>query len=86
VKVEDISSRIRYLPAFGQPGLNVEVIIAREQIVEEQVVNAFGIRVQPHSGIEIGGAALNDHHQSFGISLAGARESREEEKRGQDST
>jgi hypothetical protein len=84
--MEDIGSRIRNLPPLGQPRLNIEVIIAGEQIIEEQVVNAFGLRIQSHARIEIRGTALNNHHQGFRVRFAGTREAGEKQKRGDDST
>ena len=62
------------------------MFITSEQIVEEQVVNAFGLRIQSHARIEVRGAALNDHDQGFGVRFAGAREAGKKQERGEDST
>jgi hypothetical protein len=66
--------------------LHIEVIVASEQIVEEQVINALGLRINAHARIEIRGTALNNHDQGFGVRFAGAREAGEEQNRGEDST
>jgi len=39
-----------------------QVIAAAQQIVEDQVIDALRLRVQPHSRIKIGRARLDDHH------------------------
>ncbi len=47
MKMKNISARIGNLPAFGQSGRDVEMIIASQQIVEDQVVNPFRLRIEP---------------------------------------
>lgn len=43
------------------------MLIAIEQIVENERVDALGIRVNPHARIEICRATLNDHHNRVGV-------------------
>ena len=74
VQMEDIGQRIGNIPAFGQAGGDVEMVVAGQQVVEDEVVDALGLRVQADAGIEVGRAALDDHHQGVGIGFAGAGE------------
>jgi len=50
------------------------MLIALQQVVEDQSVNPRRLRVQPDARIEIGWTALNDHHQCFRIGGLGAGE------------
>src|SRR5207248_6209108 len=50
-----------------QPGTQLEVLIAADERIEQQRVNALRLRVDSDSGVEIRGAALDDHHQRMGI-------------------
>ena len=45
MKVKDVGQRIGNLPALGQSRRDIQVVAAREQIVEDQVVDAFGLRI-----------------------------------------
>ncbi len=72
VQVEDVGQRIGNVPAFGQAGGDVKVVAAGEQVVEDEIIDAFRLRVQADAGIEVGGTALDDHHQGVGIGFAGA--------------
>ena len=78
MEVEDVGQRIGNLPALGQPGLHVEMLIASEQRVEEKLVNALRLRVDPNSRIEIRRTALNNHDQRVGIGSLGAGEERQQ--------
>ena len=75
VQVEDIGQRIGNVPALGQAGGDIEVVAAGQQVVEDEVVDALRLRVQTDARIEVGGAALDDHHQGVGVGFAGAGES-----------
>ena len=70
MQVKDVGLRIGNLPAVGQPGLQVEMVVATNQRVEEQLVDAFRLGVHANPRIEVGGAALDDHDQRVGIGLA----------------
>jgi hypothetical protein len=52
--------------------------VTGEQVVEDKVVDAFGLRVEANAGIEVGGAALDDHHQGVGIGFPGAGKSEDQ--------
>jgi len=67
---------------FRRVRLHVEVFVAREQRVEHEVVDAFGLGINAHARIEIGGAALDDHGQRVGIGGLGAGESGRQHARG----
>ena len=62
MKVENVGQWIGNLPTLCQPGLNIEVLVAREKGVEEKLVNAFRLPVDPNSRVEIRWAAFNNHH------------------------
>ena len=49
--------------------LNVKMVVARAQVIEKQVIDALGLRIQPNSRIQISGAAFDNHHQRIGIGL-----------------
>ena len=70
--MEDVGQRVGKLPALGQAGLQLEVLVAGEQAVEEQLVDAFRLRVGPDARVEVGGAALDDHHQRLRVGPLGA--------------
>ncbi len=73
MQMENVGERIGDLPAFGQTGADIEMRVAGEQVVEDKIVDAFRLSVQTHAGIEVGGAALNDHDHGIGVRFAGAR-------------
>src|SRR5579863_265756 len=64
---------------LGQSGSNVEVVAFGEEVIKDQVVNLFGLRIDAHSWIEICRAGFNDHHQRVGVRLAGTGKKREEQ-------
>ncbi len=41
MQVKDISQRIGNLPALGQSRRNIQVVAAREQVVENEIVDAL---------------------------------------------
>jgi len=55
MQVEDVSERIGNLPALRQSRLDVEMVVARQQRVEEKFVNALGLPVDAHSRVQIRG-------------------------------
>ena len=79
MQVEDVSERIGNLPALRQSRLDVEMVVARQQRVEEKFVNALGLPVDAHSRVQIRGAALNNHDQRVGVGRLRAGEKREEQ-------
>ena len=80
--MEDVSERVRDLPALGEAGLQIEMLVTLEERIEEQHVNALGKAIGTNAGIEVGRAALDDHDQGVAIRAmgAGGRE-REEQQR-----
>src|SRR5271157_3477673 len=72
MQVEDVGLRIGNFPIVSQPRLQVEVLIAPDEGIEEQLVNPLRLRVNPDPGIEVGRAAFDDHDQRVGIGLARA--------------
>jgi hypothetical protein len=54
------------------------MLIAIKEIIEHQRVDALGPRVDPNSGIKIGGAALDDHDERVGIGSLGTGEQRQQ--------
>ena len=71
MQVEDVSQRIGNLPTFSKRG-HVQVIVAGEQVVEDQVVDPLRLSVEADAGIEVGRAAFDDHDQGVGVGLARA--------------
>src|SRR5579862_9463429 len=72
MQMKNISERVGNIPALGQTGSDVQIGATGQQVVEDQVVDTFGLSVQTHARIEVGWAALNDHDQGVGVGLAGA--------------
>ncbi len=70
VQMKDVGQRIGNFPALRQPGLQVEVIVAADQGIEEQLVDALRLRVDADARIEVDGTALDDHDQRVGVGLA----------------
>jgi hypothetical protein len=50
------------------------VLVAREQVVEEEVANPLRLRIQSHPRIKVRRARFDDHHQGLGRRFAGAGE------------
>ena len=67
MQMEDVGKRIGNLPTLGQSRLNVEVLVARQQRVEDKLVNALRLRIEAHPRIKVGGTALDNHYQRVGI-------------------
>ena len=59
-QMKDVGQGIGNLPALGKSRLQVEVLVAVDQTIEEQLVDALGIGVDPDAGIEIERAGLDD--------------------------
>ena len=74
--VENVGQGIGNLPALRQRRRHVQMIIAIQEVIEDQRVDAFGVRVDPDPGIEIRGTALNNHHQHVGVGSLGAGKKR----------
>ena len=70
--MKDVGERIGSLPSLGEHGLDVEVMIACQQRVEEQFVNALRLCIDTNPRIEVQRAALDDHHQGVRVGLVGA--------------
>src|SRR5208337_929283 len=77
MEVKNVSQRIRNLPMLRQPGLNIQVLVARQQRVEKELANALRLRINPHPRIEIRWAAFNDHDQRVGLGSLRAGEERQ---------
>ena len=71
-QMKNIGTRIGYVPAHCQLRLYVQVLIARQQIIKQQTVDALRLRIQPNSRIQIRRAALDNHDQRVRIRLRGA--------------
>ena len=74
MQMKDVGERIGNLPAFRQSGSHIQIVSARQQIVEDQVVNSFRLRVDPYPRIKIRWARVDDHDQRVGIGLGGEQE------------
>src|ERR1700746_3891590 len=76
MEVKDVRQRVGDIPAIGQAWFDVEVFIAIQQIVEQEIVDTLRGGVDAHAWIQIRRAALDDHHQRVGVGLGGAGEKR----------
>ena len=74
MQMKNIGERIGNFPALGEPGRDIEIIAAREQIIEDQIVDALRLRIDSDSRVEIRGARFDHHHQRVGIGLVRAGE------------
>src|SRR6266446_2181495 len=81
MQVKDVCQGIGNIPSFRQARRDVEMGVTGEQVVEDEIVDALGLRFQTHPGIEVGGTALDDHYQGVGVGFAGAGEGECEESR-----
>ena len=81
MQVEDVGKRVGSLPSFREAGLHIQVLVAREQRVEQQFADALRLRVESNAGIEIGGTAFDDHDQRVGVGRLGTGDEREENHR-----
>jgi len=70
--VEDVGQGVGHLPALGQAGLQLEVLVAGEQAVKEQLIDALRLGVGADPRIEVRRAALDDHDQCVGVGAPGA--------------
>ena len=77
MQVEDISQRIWNLPSLRQPRLNIEVLVTRQQRIEEKFANALRLRVDPNARIKIRRAAFDNHHQRIERQRLGAGKKRQ---------
>jgi hypothetical protein len=75
VKVKDVGERIRHFPSFRQAWLNVQMLIAGQQSIEEKLANPLRLRIKTNAWVEIRGTALDDHDKSVRIDGVRARES-----------
>src|ERR1700733_5842058 len=83
MKMKNISERIGNFPALGQTRSHIQIIPARQEIVEDQVVNSFRERIDPHAWIKIRGTRLDDHDQCVGVGLGRTTQKREEKRNAQ---
>jgi hypothetical protein len=67
MQVEYVGKGIGNFPSLSEAWRYVEVFVASEQIVEYQVTDAFGLRVESDTRIEVARAALDDHDQSIRV-------------------
>jgi hypothetical protein len=60
-EMEYVGLRVGYLPALGDPWLDLEVLVAMNESVEDELAYALGLCVGSDTGIEVERAALNEH-------------------------
>ncbi len=84
MQMEDVSQCIGNLPPLRQPRLHIEVLVPGEQVIENQGVNALGLGIHPHARVQIGGAALDDHHQRIRICRMCAGKKRQHDAKAQE--
>jgi hypothetical protein len=62
-QMEDIRQRLGNVPALRDPGMQIEMFVAVEKGVKEQLAYAFGLGINAHARIKVRGTALDNHHQ-----------------------
>ena len=67
--MEDVGFRIEDLPRIGEERFQLEVLIAADKRVEEQVANALGLSIESDARVEVGRAVLDDHDDGVGVGL-----------------
>ena len=77
VQMKNVGEGIGDLPTLGEAGGDIEIVTAGEEVVENEIVDALGLRVDSDAGIEIGGTGFDQHNQRVGIGLMGTRDLRE---------
>jgi hypothetical protein len=70
-QMKDPRQRIGPLPACGQPGLQIEVLILAHQRVVDQLAHALGLRISPLSKVEIVRRAFDEEVQRVRVALHG---------------
>jgi hypothetical protein len=60
--MKNVGPRVGNLPTLGEARMDVQVLVSSQEIVENEVINALGIRVESYPWIEIGRVVFNDHH------------------------
>src|ERR1700675_3375249 len=63
MQMEDVRQSIGNLPAFGEPRLDVQMVVTREQGIEKKLAYALGLRIDSDARIEICRTALDNHDQ-----------------------
>src|SRR5580692_1922470 len=81
MQVEYISQRIWDFPTLRQSRLHVKMLVAGAQVIEQQLINSLGIGFQTNPWIQIGGAALDNHHQCVWVWFTGTGEQRKKKER-----
>src|SRR5438105_8573250 len=67
LKVKNVSERIGVLPFFGKCRQKVEVIVAPEQCIEDQLVNALRLSIGSDPRVQVRGAVFDQHHHRVRI-------------------
>src|SRR4051812_11654243 len=80
--MENVSQRIVILPSLGEAWEHVEVIVATQQRVEDQFVDALRLRIRTDARIEVRRTALDhhDHRVRIGSVRASSNESKREQE------
>src|ERR1051326_3430957 len=81
MKVEHISQWIGNVPAIGQLRLNIQMFVAGEQVIKDQVVNPLGLSIQSNPRIEVGWAIFNQHDERVVIGFRAARKKRNHQQK-----
>jgi hypothetical protein len=68
-QVKHVRKWVRNVPAECETRLYIEMLVTGEQVIEEKIVNALGIRVNSDAWIEVRRAALDDHDDFIGSRL-----------------
>ena len=68
--MEDVRLRIGNFPPLGEPRLELEVLVAAHERVEQQLVDALGLRIDADARVKVRGAAFDEDDDRVGIGLS----------------
>ena len=68
--MKDVSLRIGNFPAVSEPRLHAQMLVSRQQVIEQQAVNSLRLGIEPNPRVKISRAEFDDHHQCVSIGTA----------------
>src|SRR5437762_2973657 len=71
-QMEDERFGIGLVPALGERGCEMEIAVASDEAVEEQLVDMFRLSIRTYARVKIGGAAVDEEYDCVWIARRGA--------------
>src|SRR5436190_15117500 len=78
--MKHVGQRIGILPSLCQAGKDIEMIVAPQKRVEDQLVDALRLRIGADTGIEVRRTALDHHDDGVGVGSVRAASNESERK------